>query len=38
MKNEKKPDETLDGELSEFLKIRDKKTGKDIIKTRGQNV
>lgn len=38
MKNEKKPDENLRGEMADFLKIRDKKTGKDIIKTRGQNV
>lgn len=35
-KKDKKPDETLKGELAEFLKIREKETGRDIIKTRGQ--
>lgn len=35
-KKEKRPDETLKGEIVDFLKIRDKKTNKDIIKTRGQ--
>lgn len=35
-KKDKKPDESLKGEVADFLKIRDKNTNKDIIKTRGQ--
>lgn len=32
----KTPDENIKGELSEFLKVRDKQSGRDLIKTRGQ--